>query len=112
MKVHSRVLWRCTAAFFWILSLGCLAKAIRDGATAEEFRSKATVSETQRGATPQLSVVADRWADAGWVMQVVTVALLALGIDTQRVVRRIFVSLEVLIAADGLMLLLTAVIVR
>jgi hypothetical protein len=112
VKLRPALLWRLAAAILWIVSLGCLATAIRDGADAARFHDNSTVTQAERGGVPELGVVADRWADAGWLLQVVAAALLALGIEAPRVVRRIFVSLEVLIAADGLMLLVMALIIR
>ncbi len=58
------------------------------------------------------SELADRWEAAGWLLQFVTAAVLSFGIQSPRVVRRIFISLGVLIAVDGVSLLLIAVIIR
>lgn len=59
-----------------------------------------------------MSEVADNWAAAGWFLQFATAAVLSCGLTFPRLVRRIFVSLGVLIAVDGVALLLFAVIIR
>jgi hypothetical protein len=100
------------AVLFWMISLGCLMKAIGDGAKAEESLYNPHLTDADRAAIHQVNVVADRWSGLGWVLQIATAVALALGIGSRRVVRRIFVSLGVLIAADGVALLLVAVIVH
>jgi hypothetical protein len=106
------LVWRIAAAVLWIASIACLFKAIGGAATAEESLYNPQLTTADRISIEHESKVADRWAAVGWILQFVTAAVLSFGIKSPRVVRRIFVSLGVLVAVDGITLLLTAVIVR
>jgi hypothetical protein len=112
MKLSPRLLLRLAAAFLWVLSIGCLVKAIGIAATAEESLYNPHLTEADRAFIHQQSVVADRWSVFGWVLQAATAVVLGSGIEARRVVRKIFITLGVLIAADGIALLLVAVIVH
>jgi hypothetical protein len=96
----------------WIVSIACLFKAVAEGSAAQKWLYNPDLSALDRVSIQHLQAAADRWAVAGWVLQLATAAVLSVGISSKRVVRRIFVSLGVLIAADGVGLLLMAVIVR
>jgi hypothetical protein len=106
------LVWRIAAALLWIASLACLMKAIGGGVTAEESLYNPHLTGADRIAIHQLAQVADRWAAAGWILQFATAAVLFFGLKSPRIVRRIFVSLGVVIAVDSATLLLVAVIVR
>jgi hypothetical protein len=108
----SPLVWRIAATVLWIVSIACLFKAIGGAATAEESLYNPQLTAANRISIEHESKIADRWDAAGWILQFATAAALSFGIRTVRVVRRIFVALGVLIAADGISLLLTAVIVR
>jgi len=112
IKFEGPTAWRIAATILWIVSIACLFRAVNYGVTAEEFIYNPHLTAADRIAIQHLSSVADRWAISGWVLQLATAAVLSAGINSKRVVRRIFVSLGVLIAADGIGLLLMAVIVR
>jgi hypothetical protein len=106
------IVWRIAAAVLWIISVACLFKAVGGAVTAEESLNNPYLTVADHVSIQHESEVADRLAVAGWVLQFVTAAVLSFGIRSPRVVRRIFVSLGVLIAVDGVTLLLMAVIVR
>jgi len=108
----SPIVWRIAAALLWIVSIGCLYQAIALGVTAEESHYNPHLTAVDRSAIQHESKIADRWAVAGWLLQLVTASALSVGLKSQRIVRRIFVSLGGLIAADGVALFLTAVIAR
>lgn len=112
MTLQPSTPWRIAAALFWIVSITCLFKAVGDGATAEKWLYNPHLTDTAEISIQHLQASADRWAVVGWILQLVTAAVLSAGINSKRVVRRIFVALGVLIAADGIGLLLMAVIVR
>ncbi|HEY4382679.1 MAG TPA: hypothetical protein VGN01_20210 [Acidobacteriaceae bacterium] len=80
--------------------------------TAEEALNNPHLAAADRVAIHHQAEVADRWATVGWFLQFASAAVLSFGIKAARVVRRIFVSLGVLIAVDGVLLLLMAVIIR
>lgn len=48
-----------------------------------------------------LQKVANRWDAAGWILQFAVAAVLSFGLNSRRVVRRIFLSLGTVIAVDG-----------
>jgi hypothetical protein len=104
--------WRIAAALLWIVSIACLFKAVSDGTAAEKWLYNPHLSDGAKVSIQHLQAAADRWAVIGWVLQLATAAVLSAGINSKRVVRRIFVALGVLVAADGISLLLMAVIVR
>lgn len=104
--------WRIAAALLWIVSIACLFKAVNEGVNAEEWLYNPHVSDSARISIQHLQAAADRWAVVGWILQLATAAVLSAGINSKRVVRRIFVALGVLVATDGISLLLMAVIVR
>jgi hypothetical protein len=104
--------WRIAAAFLWIVSIVCLFKAIGGAVTAEESLNNPYLTAADRVSIQRESEVANRWAIVGWVLQFATAAVLSFGVSFRRVVRRIFASLGVLIAVDGITLLLMAVIIR
>lgn len=106
------VLWRCAAAAFWMFSLVCLFKAIGDGTTAEEALYNPHLTDADRIAIHHLSVIADIWSAFGWALQLATVSVLCSAILAKTMVRRIFQSLGILIAADGITLLFAAIIIR
>jgi hypothetical protein len=56
--------------------------------------------------------VADRWTAVGWLLQLATAAVLSFGLKAPRLIRRTFVALGILIAVDGVTLLLMAVIIH
>lgn len=112
MKLRPLALWRIAATLLWIASIVCLMKAVGDAATAEEALSNPHLNDLDRIAIQHLGRVADIWAVVGWGLQLVTAVVLSAGIDSQRAVRRVFASLGILIAADGILLLLVAVLVR
>jgi hypothetical protein len=96
----------------WIVSTFCLYQAIDRGVTAEESHYNPHLTDSDRVAIHREAEIADRWAAAGWLLQFATAAVLSFGIKSPRVVRRIFISLGILIAIDGVTLLLMAVIIR
>jgi hypothetical protein len=98
------------AAVLWIISIACLFKAIGGAITAEESLYNPHLTDTDHIAIHHLSEVADRWAAVGWILQFATATVLSFGLKSPRFVRRIFVSLGILIAADGITLLLVAII--
>ena len=104
--------WRIAAAVLWIGSIACLFQAIGVGVTAEESLYNSTLTERDRVSIRQARRVADGWADAGWILQIATAGVLAFCTELKRVVRRIFVGLGVLIAADGILLLLITAFIR
>jgi hypothetical protein len=112
LKLRRAALWRSAAATLWILSVICLIKALGDGVSAEKWLYNPHLTDVDRASIQHLQAVADYWASAGWSLQFATAAVLSQGIQSERVVRRIFASLGVLIATDGVVLLLIAVIVH
>ena len=112
MTSPSPIVWRIAAALLWIVSIVCLFKAIGGAVTAEESLNNPYLTAADHVSIQHESEVADRLAVVGWVLQLASAAVLSFGLSSPRVVRRIFVSLGVLIAVDGVTLLLTAVIVR
>ncbi len=106
------IVWRIAAAVLWVVSVVCLYQAIERGVTAEEGHYNPNLTVSDQIAIQHMSEIADRWSAAGWLLQFATAAVLSFGLRSSRVVRRIFVSLGVLIAVDGVTLLLMAVIVR
>jgi hypothetical protein len=104
------IAWRLAASFVWIVSIVCLLRAVTGAAKAGGWSTLAPLSDANRVEIQHLSEIADRLAAVGWLLQFVTAAVLAFGIQSPRVVRRIFVSLGVLIAIDGVTLLLMALI--
>jgi hypothetical protein len=106
------IVWRIVAAVLWIVSIACLYRAVSGATTIEESFNTSNPTDADRLAIHHQAEIADRWASVGWLLQFATAAVLSAGIKSSRVVRRIFVSLGVLIAVDGVTLLLTAVIVR
>ena len=111
MKLQPPTAWRIGAALLWIVSIACLAKAVGDGVTAQKSLNNPYLTAPDRISMQHLSSTADIWTCVGWGLQLVTAFVLTGGIKSERVVRRIFVSLGVLIAIDGVALLLTAVII-
>jgi hypothetical protein len=106
------IVWRIAAAVLWIVSVACLFRAISGAINAEGWSTIAPLSDADRLAVHRMAEIADRWAEVGWILQFVTAAVLSFGLKSPRVVRRIFVSLGILIAVDGVTLLLMAVIVH
>jgi hypothetical protein len=106
------IAWRIAAAVLWIVSIVCLFKAIGGAVTAEESLNNPQLTAADHISIQHESEVADRYAAVGWILQFATAAVLSFGIPSTRVVRRIFISLGVVIAIDGVTLLLTAVIIR
>jgi hypothetical protein len=106
------IVWRLAAAVLWFASITCLFHAITGGATAEQALYNPQLTDVARQAIRHQSETADRWASVGWLLQFATAAVLSFGLKSPRVVRRIFVSLGVLIGVDGITILLMAVIVR
>jgi hypothetical protein len=102
------IVWRIAAVVLWIVSVTCLFQAVNRGVTAEE-----ALHNPKLAAADQRELeIADHWAAVGWLLQFATAAVFSFGLKSPRLVRRIFVSLGVLIAVDGVTLLLMAVIVR
>ena len=112
MTKASPLAWRIAAAVLWVVSIVCLVRAISLATNAEGWSTVAPLSDANRQEIARMSQIADRWAAFGWLLQFVTAAVLSFGITSPRVVRRIFISLGVLIGIDGVALLLMAVIVR
>lgn len=112
MTIRPLLQWRIAAAGLWIASAACLFKAIADASTSEQLLYNPHLVDAARIAAEHLAKAADHWSSAGWLLQFATAAVLSFGINSPRVVRRIFVSLGVLIAVDGITMLLMAVIVR
>jgi hypothetical protein len=106
------IAWRIAAAALWIVSIVCIFKAIGGAVTAEESLNNPYLTAADHVSIQHEAQVADRWAAAGWILQFATAAVLSFGLKSPRVVRRIFVSLGVLIAVDGVTLLLMAVIIH
>ncbi len=106
------IVWRIAATVLWIVSIACLFHAVTAGATTEQALYNQHLTDAARLAIQHQAEAADRWAAIGWLLQFVTAAVLSFGLTYPRVVRRIFVSLGILIAVDGVTLLLMAVIVR
>ena len=106
------IVWRLAAAVLWIVSIVCLFHAITGATAAEQALYNQHFTDAARLAIQHQAEIADHWAAAGWLLQFATASVLSFGIKSPRVVRRIFVSLGILIAVDGVTLFLTAVIVR
>ena len=106
------LVWRIAAAVLWVASFVCLYQAIDRGVTAEEGHYNPNLTASDQLAIQHVSEIADRWSAAGWLLQFAAAAVLSFGLNSPRVVRRIFVSLGLLIAVDGVTLLLMAVIVH
>jgi hypothetical protein len=106
------IVWRIAAAVLWIVSIVCLFRAITSATNAEGWSTLAPLSDADHKAIQRMSEVADRWAAVGWLLQFATAIVLSFGLKSPRVVRRIFVSLGLLIGVDGVTLLLMAVIFR
>jgi len=106
------VVWRIAAAVLWIVSVACLYEAIERGVTAEESHYNPNLTVSDKLAIQHVTEIADRWFTAGWILQFATAAVLSFGLKSPRMVRRIFNSLGIVIAADGTALLLVAVIMR
>jgi hypothetical protein len=106
------IVWRIAAAVLWIVSIACLFHAVTAGAATEQALYNQHITDAARLATQRQAEVADRWAAIGWLLQFVTAAVLSFGLNFPRAVRRIFVSLGILIAVDSVTLLLMAVIIR
>jgi hypothetical protein len=96
----------------WIVSIVCLFKAVNGATTVEESVERYGASAADQLFIQHQAHIADCWAAVGWALQFASAAVLSLGQRSPRVVRRIFVSLGVLVAADGITLLLMAVIIR
>jgi hypothetical protein len=103
--------WRIAAAALWILSVACLMKAVGVATAAEELYNP-HISDANRMAIQHLGKLADIWAVVGWVLQLTTAVVLSRGLESERMARRIFISLGILIGADGILLLLMTVLVR
>ena len=112
MTSQPPIVWRIAAAVLWIVSIACLFHAITGGATAEQALYNQHLTDSARLAIQRQAELADRWAAVGWLLQFVSAAVLAFGIKSPRAVRRVFISLGVIIAIDGVTLLLLAVIIR
>lgn len=113
MNLPGRVaIWRTAAAVLWIASLLCLFKAIGDGILAEESLYNPRLTDVDRVAIHHLSQVADRWSTAGWTLQLAVAATLCAGLSSANRVRRVFHSVGLLIAVDGVALLLVVIIIR
>lgn len=112
MRPARVALWRSAAACFWIVSLVCLFKAISDGAAAEQSLSGAHLSSADAASARHLSVVADRWATAGWTMQLFAAMTLAAGLTAANRSRQILYAVCALVGVDGVALLLAAILVR
>jgi hypothetical protein len=106
-----KLVWRIAAAALWFISVVCLSKAIVGGVTAEESLYNPHLTAADRVTIQQESKISDRWSAVGWILQFATAAVLSFGLKSPRIVRRIFVSLGILIAIDGIALLLTVVII-
>jgi hypothetical protein len=102
------LLWRLAALALWTASFGCLAKAIDLGAATEVGQRAGPIAD----AVARTSIAADHWAKLGWSLQIMAAVALAVGVKSDRISRKVFVALGVLIAGDGLLVLLVAVIVR
>ena len=105
-------MWRAAAVVLWIVSIGCLFKAIGGAVTAEESLNNPHLTAADHVSIQRESQVADHLATVGWILQFATATALSFGLNSPRVVRRIFFSLGILIAVDGVALLLVAVIVH
>jgi hypothetical protein len=112
MTSQPPIVWRIAAAVLWIASIFCLFQAIGIGVTAEESHYNPNLTASDKVAIQHDTEIADRWSAAGWLLQFVAAAVLSFGLKSQRMVRRIFNSLGIVIAADGTALLLMAVIIR
>ena len=112
MTLQPRTIWRSSAAGLWVVSVVCLVRALSDGIAAEHLRYELTPTHAELNAVQHFAEVAARWAVLGWILQLGTGAVLSGGIESTRVVRRIFISLGILIGADGVLMLLMAVVVR
>ena len=106
------IVWRIAASVLWIVSIICLFKAIGGAVTAEESLNNPYLTAADHVSIRHESQLADRWAAVGWLLQLVTAAVLSFGLKSPRLIRRIFVSLGVVIGIDGVALLLFAIIVR
>lgn len=112
MTSPPRLVWRVAAAVLWIVSVGCLFRAITSATNAVEGSVLVPRSDADRLVIQHEAVIADRSAAVGWLLQFATAVVLALGLKSSRVARRIFVALGILIGVDGVALLLLAVILR
>ena len=112
MTLRPLIAWRVMAALLWICSIVCLFRAVSGGVTAEESLYNPHLTDNDRLSIREARSGADHLADVGWLLQIATAAVLSLGMTAKRVVRRIFVALGVVIAADGILLLLTTIFIR
>ena len=112
MTSRRLTLWRTAAAVLWIASLLCFLRAFSLGFSAEKWINNPHLTDADRIAIHHLSAIADRWAAFGWLIQFTTAIAACAGLTSSRMVRRIFQSLGILIAADGITLLLMAIIIR
>ena len=113
MTKPSPIVWRIASVLLWIASVGFFIACFGESFSAE----KLLYNNPHLTAADQISIqhsqtVADRWSAIGWLLQFAAAAVLSFGLRFPRVVRRIFVSLGVLIAVDGVTLLLMAVIIH
>jgi hypothetical protein len=103
------VAWRIVAGALWVLSVACLFAAVVYGSDAEKLLYQHNDLDA---AVPHLQTLASVWSWVGWSLQGAVAVVLSMGINSERAVRRIFGSLGVLIAVDGVTLLLMAVLIR
>jgi hypothetical protein len=102
--------WRGIAVTLWVISGACLFAALRYGSNAEWLSY--SQNEVSDATVRHLQTVAAVWAWCGWGLQAAAAIALSRGIVSEKMTRRIFVSLGILIAADGTLLLILAVILR
>jgi hypothetical protein len=112
VKPRRLVLWRSLALAFWLISIVCLFKAVGDGVTAEESLNNPNLNDADRVEIRHLASTADVWGWVGWGLQGAVAIVLSGGINSERAVRRVFGSLGILVATDGVALLLLAVIIH
>ena len=112
MTLRRLAVWRITAAVLWIVSIAFLIRGIGDAVTAEQSLNNPHLAALDHVAIDHLSAIAARWAAVGWFLQFLSAAVICGGLTSPRMVRRIFQSLGILIAADGIALLLMAIIIR
>jgi hypothetical protein len=91
------------------MSSACLTAAVYYSSTAEKLLYQTGELDAF---VKHLQTLASIWAWIGWVLHAAVATVLSAGINAKRVVRRVFIALGVLIAADGVALLISAVLIH
>jgi hypothetical protein len=98
----------------WVISLVCFVKGFGLGVTAEEgLRYNPELTAIQKIETQHIQLVGAWWVRGAWIVQAFTVGLLFFGLTTRRrLAGRILFSAGIVLAADGIALLLLVVVIH